>query len=313
MVRRSDEDKAEIEQIAQDLWQGDLLATPLIPVLESPHSTFVDGVDELEPVDEHGLWTVAPQQINTGWGAIVTQTCDLVRHPDKVPYLQLMPVVELDEVTWKTAHYGSGGDYFALPAIDAAGLVFPAIDSQLSFPVSKAALGHADIARAAAPLDPAARVLLSSWLMRRVGRYAFPNELEHHVLSHLRTKTAKSMGKNSMAGRFADALLGVWSSTEWAATVSLIFIVDPNRLASQQTIDAEKAMSELVAPIRKRLADDGVKVQILPTTRTLDKVSAQQLFIEHRQVDMDALPTDEFTAKASLEALAALGTDTAHD
>jgi hypothetical protein len=174
MVRRSDEDKAEIEQIAQDLWQGDLLATPLIPVLESPHSTFVDGVDELEPVDEHGLWTVAPQQINTGWGAIVTQTCDLVRHPDKVPYLQLMPVVELDEVTWKTAHYGSGGDYFALPAIDAAGLVFPAIDSQLSFPVSKAALGHADIARAAAPLDPAARVLLSSWLMRRVGRYAFP-------------------------------------------------------------------------------------------------------------------------------------------
>ena len=51
--------------------------------------------------------------------------------------------------------------------------------------------------------------------MRRVGRYAFPNELEGHVLSHLRTKIAKSMGKNSMAGRFADALLGVWCSTEW--------------------------------------------------------------------------------------------------
>jgi hypothetical protein len=170
-------------------------------VLESPHSTFLDGVDELDPVDEHGLWTVAAQQIDTGWSAIVTQTCDLVRHPDKVPFLQLMPVVELDEVTWKAAHYGSRGDYFALPAIGAAGLVFPAIDSQLSFPVSKAVLGHAEIPRAAAPLDPAARVLLSSWLMRRVGRYAFPNALEGHVLSHLRTKIAKSIGKNSMGLR----------------------------------------------------------------------------------------------------------------
>jgi hypothetical protein len=95
--------------------------------------------------------------------------------------------------------------------------------------------------------------------------------------------------------------------------VSLIFIVDPNRLASQQTIDAEKAMGEIVNPIRKRLAEDGVKVQVIPTARTLDKVSAQQLFIEHRQVDMDVLPTDEFTAKASLEALAALGADAAQD
>ena len=72
------------------------------------------------------------------------------------------------------------------------------------------------------------------------------------------------MGKNSMAGRFADALLGVWCSTEWAATVSLIFIVDPNRLASQQTIDAGKAMNEIVNPIRKRLAEDDVKAQSFP-------------------------------------------------
>jgi hypothetical protein len=306
MVRGSDEDKAEIERLARDLWQGDLLAAPVVPVLESPHSTFLDGVEALEPIGEDGLWTVAPQQIDTGWGAIVTQTCDLVRHPDKVPYLQLMPVVELDEPTWKAAHYGSRGDYFALPPVDAAGLAFPAIDSQLSFPVSKAVLGHTGIGRAATPLDPAARVLLSSWLMRRVGRYAFPDALEEHVLCHLRSKVARAMGKSSMAGRFVDALLGVWCSTEWAANVSLIFIVDPNRIAAAQTIDAEKAMAEIVAPVRKRLAEEDVKVQVLPTARTLDKVSAQQLFIEHRQVDMDVLPTDEFTAKASLEALAAL-------
>ena len=36
MVRHSDEDKAEIEQLAQGLWQGDLFAAPLVPVLELP-------------------------------------------------------------------------------------------------------------------------------------------------------------------------------------------------------------------------------------------------------------------------------------
>ena len=292
MVLEDNADKARVEEIVQRLWQGDLLAAPLVPVLESPHSTFVEGVDALEPVDEDGLWTVAPQAILSGWAAIVTQTCDVVRHPDAVPYLQLMPIVDVSPEEWEAAQNGRRGGLFALPPMDGVALEHPAIDCGVSFPVSKAALLHEGIITAPAALDPAARILLSTWLMRRVGRFAFPDELEAQVLGPLRQKVAAAMGKNSQAGAFCKTLLGVWASTEWGASVSIIFVVDPNRVAAATgTIDAESAIEELLRPIRKHLGKQDIAVQVTGEGRDLAGVSAYRLFIEHRQVDMDVLPT----------------------
>ncbi len=305
MTLRGEVRKAHVEATVQRLWQGDLVRAPLVPVLESPHSSFVDGVDGLEPVDEQGLWTVAPRVIDSGWAVIVTQTCDVVRHPDRVPYLQLMPLVALSSQEWEAARNGRRGSLFALPASDDVGIEFPAIDCSINFPVSKAALLHVDIQATASGLDPAGRLLLSSWLMRRVGRFAFPDPLEHHVLAPLRRKVASAIGKNSQSGAFCRSLLGVWSSTEWSQHVSVIFIVDPNLIAASRTmIDAQKAIDELTNPMRKSLADAGSSVQIVAEGRSLADISAYRLFIEHRQVDMDALPTGAFVERAPVPARA---------
>lgn len=308
MALESAEDKLRVEQVVQRLWQGDLVATPVVPVLESPHSSFVDGVEALEPVDSDGLWTVAPQEITTGWSAIVTQTCDVVRHPDAVPYLQLMPIVELEGAGWQAAQNGRRGGLFALPQIEGLPVAYPAIDCMVSFPVSKAALLHEAITTLPSDLDPATRILLSSWLMRRVGRFAFPDELETHVLAPLRQKVASAMGKNSQAGAFCQTLLGVWASTEWGATASVIFVVDPNRVAASKTaIDAAKAINELLRPIHKHLGNNGIPVQVTGEGRDLSSVSAYRLFIEHRQVDMDVLPTGEFVETAGVATQNAAG------
>lgn len=299
------EGKLRVEATVRQLWQGDLLAAPLVPVLESPHSSFVQGVEELEPVDPGGLWTVAPRVIDSGWAAIVTQTCDVVRHPDQVPYLQLMPIVDLPEDEWQAAHSGRRGGLFAIPQVDGLPVSFPAIDSMISFPVSKAALIHNEVLTRSSGLDPATRILLSSWLMRRVGRFAFPDELEAHVLAPLRQKVGTAMGRNSQAGAFCRTLLGVWASTEWGASASIIFVVDPNRVAaSKATIDAEKAIDELLRPIRRQLGNRDIAVQVTGEARDLSAVSAHRLFIEHRQVDMDVLPTGAFVAEATVSATA---------
>ena len=130
---------------------GDLFAAPLVPVLESPHSTFLHGVDELEPVDEHGLWTVAAQQIDTGWGAIVTQTCDLVGHPDKVPFLQLMPVVELDELRGRPRTTAAAATTSRCRRSTQPASRFPQSTASSASPLSKAVLGHPDIPRVSLP------------------------------------------------------------------------------------------------------------------------------------------------------------------
>jgi hypothetical protein len=286
------------ERIARELWQGDLLATSVAVVLEAPGSTLVSGAETLETVDEHGIWAPAAQAIDSGWAAIVTQTCDVVRAIDTHEHLQVMPIVALDEAEWNRSLNGRSGTHFSLPPAEGVGIEFPAVDCSISFPIAKAALAHTNVQRRSTPMDPATRVLLSHWLMRRIGRYAFPDELEENVLRPLREKVTKAMGKNSKGGHFASSLLGVWSSTDWSPAVSLIFLVDPNRLASLAPgLDAGEAVEELVGPVRKSLGRTGATVQIEATARTLTGVSAYELMMAHRQIDLDVLPTGSFVTE----------------
>jgi hypothetical protein len=291
-------------QIAGSLRQGDLLATPVAVTLEAPKSSLLEDAHELEPVDDAGLWAPAPLEIASGWTAIVTQTCDVVRGLEQVAHLQLMPVVELSETEWSEALNGRRGTLFSLPAADGLGIEFPAVDCAICFPVSKAALAHDEVKTLATPLDPASRILLSHWLMRRVGRHAFPDELEWHVLAPLREKLGKSMGKSSPAGFLTSALIGVWSSTEWAAGISIYFILDENRLrGAGMDVDVNQAAEEILGPVRKALGKAGLAVQVTGTVRTLEGTSAYDLMVGHRQVDLDQLPTGGFVAEETIAAL----------
>src|SRR4051794_24007566 len=89
-----DEGRERAEEIARSLWQGDLVATPVAVTLEAPESSLLEEAGELEPVDDQGIWAPAPLEIASGWTAIVSQTCDVVRGIDDVSHLQLMPIVE---------------------------------------------------------------------------------------------------------------------------------------------------------------------------------------------------------------------------
>lgn len=299
-----DEGRKRAERIAGSLWQGDLLATSVAVTLEAPASSLLEDAHELEPIDETGLWAAAPLEIASGWTAIVTQTCDVVRGLGQVAHLQLMPVVELSKKEWNEALNGRRGTLFSLPAAESLDIEFPAVDCAICFPVSKAALAHGGVKTVRTPLDPASRILLSHWLMRRVGRHAFPDDLETHVLAPLRGKLGRSMGKNSPAGFLADALIGVWSSPEWAASVSIYFIVDENRLRSGGVdVDVSKAAEEILVPVRKALGTAGISVQVAGSVRTLEGTSAYDLFVGHRQVDLDQLPTAGFVAEETITAL----------
>ena len=200
----------------------------------------------------------------------------------------------LSEQEWTSALNGRRGALFSLPATEGLPIEFPAIDSAIAFPVSKAALAHERTRTLNTPLDPAGRALLSNWLMRRVGRHAFPDELEAHVLAPLRDKVAKAMGKNSQSGFLASSLLGIWSSTEWAPSASILFVVDHNRLTALGVdVDLDKAVNELLGPVRKALGKANIAVQVTGTVRTLDAVSAFELMVAHREVDLDVLPIGE--------------------
>lgn len=296
--------RSRAEQIAATLSQGDLIATTVAVVLEAPASSLLKDAHLLAPVDQQGIWAPAALEIASGWSAIVTQTCDAVRNIDDMAHLQLMPVVALSESEWSQAQNGRRGTLFSIPPGEGLPIPFPAIDCGICFPVAKSALAHHAVNTLTTPLDPASRILLSHWLMRRVGRHAFPDELEQHVLAPLRTKLSKSMGKNSQAGFLADSLIGVWSSTAWAPAISIYFILDENRVSERgAALDPSRAVAELIGPAQKALAKAGLSVQITGTARTLARVSAHELMLTHRQIDLDPLPTGAFAAERAIAEL----------
>lgn len=62
-------------------------------------------------------------------------------------------------------------------------------------------------------------------------------------------------------------------------------------------LDAGEAVEELVGPVRKSLGRAGATLQIEATARSLTGVSAYDLVMAHRQIDLDVLPTGSFVAE----------------
>ena len=67
----------------------------------------------------------------------------------------------------------------------------------------------------------------------------------------------------------------------------------------------EDAVEELVGPVRKSLGKTGATVQIDASVRSLTGVSAHDLMMAHRQIDLDVLPTGNFAAEDEIARTAA--------
>lgn len=303
----SAEDFPAIARVTAGLRQGDLISTTHFPILETPASTFDPLVEHLAPFDGQDVWAAPVRPIRSGWGVIVTQTCDIVRDPDTEPYLQVVPLVELaDEDAWRGALHGRSGSYFALPRHEQA-CANPGMDAQVCFAVPKAALLHPGVRTLPLSFDPAGRIYLSTWMARRFARHPFPDPVEETVLKPLRKALVDRHKKpNTQPGAFVHSLLGVWCTPEEAPVLDLVFVMSGAALAAnRQALPDEKALEAqpgvLLKPIAKRLQDSGSGIQLRPSVRTLDSVSAEQLFLSCRQVDLDLLPYDAFIADDSAD------------
>lgn len=308
------EDFPRIQAVTQSLRQGDLISTPYFPMLETPGSTFEPDVEDHPTIAGRGVWAAPVREINSGWGVIVTQTCDIVRDVVDEPYLQVVPLMELaSEDAWRAALHGRSGSFFALPAHEQA-CAFPGIDGQIWFPVPKATLVHPEVRRLQLPFDPAGRIYLSIWMARRFARHPFPDALESLVLRPLRSALVERFkSPNTQVGAFVHSLLGVWSTPEEAPVIDIYFVMSGTALThrSKALPDHEVIAAQaeiIVRPIAKRLEQQGSGVQLRTSIRTLDGVSAQDLLLNHRQVDLDLLPYDAFVAEdARARALAGEG------
>jgi hypothetical protein len=307
----SDDDLPRLRERTVALEQGDLVSTTLFPSLATPECTFHPDSEATEFCPGQGTetWAAPVRPIATGWGVIVTQTCDLVADADVEPFIQVAPLSEVgDEDVWRAAQDGRDHRIFALPPV--AEFETPAVEPQISFPVEKAALLHAAVQTVSTPLSPAQRIQLSLWLARRCGRHAFPDSTEDYALRPLRGELRKRLAQNSQIGAFARCLLGVWATAVEAPTIDVCFILNPTALRLQlDSLGTDEASytgyaEQLLKSSARRIEHDGVGMQVRPMVRTLDRIDAHALLFEMRQVDMDWLPASYFLADEFADATA---------
>jgi hypothetical protein len=225
---------------------------------------------------------------------IVSQTCDLVESVDREPWIQVSPLMSVDEDTWRRAGNGRDGRAFALPPVE--GIPHPVVQPQVVFTVEKAAVVHADVRTISTPLDSAQRIHLSMWLARRCGRHAFPDTTEDLILRPLRREINTRYGQQSQVGAFTRCLLGIWATAHEASEIRVCFMVNPTLLAAdaaQVGTTEERLQGHCDLLLRssvRKIAREGAAVTVTGFPRTLDRIDGHRLLFEMRQVNMELLP-----------------------
>lgn len=144
---------------------------------------------------------------------VATQTCDLVRNCNKRPFVEVCPLVEVDDDKLKDIERGRRPAYAYLPGVANQKLV---ADLDRVMTVEKAVVAKWK-RKPGCATDPEVRQLALT-LSRKRARFAFPDDFAAGV-SKLRDHLSGKHGKNSDAGRALRGLreIRVRAAPSWDA------------------------------------------------------------------------------------------------
>lgn len=236
-------DPAELERLLDTLRQGDVIRLESIPALLAPDYSLYP--EELEGAPRDEVLVTASLESATGFGVLVSQDCELARVPAYEGWLTAAPLKKVDADTYKRALQGRSTRYFAYPEIE--GKTNLAVDAGMLMTVEKTALMSPRIDRIECPLTGPKREDLRRWLGRRLGRYAFPNEIQRAVVDKIVAALDK-IGKDANFERvLKSAVFYGLRYTEENAHYSFLVLLDSARLV------ANNADDKLIETTQKKL------------------------------------------------------------
>jgi hypothetical protein len=132
---------------------------------------------------------------------ILSQTCDIIRSPQDRPYLEVSPLVRIDEPhVLREIRNGSRPRYAYIPAAAADML---AVDLDRVMTIDKAVASEWSFRRGCA--DTSEQTRFAHAIARKRNRFAFPDELVE-VLRPLQQRIIKKHAKNSPEGNLLRIL-----------------------------------------------------------------------------------------------------------
>ena len=227
---------ARIDAATKDWKQGDAFAqVPLVRIADADNP--LTGAAHRAQVA--GRTGIIALRENLEWGAIVTQTCDLVRPCEQRPHVHVAALVQLHDKDLSEAARGWRPRYCPSPWIGSDWF----IDLDRQCMVEKSVLLRCD--RRAGPSSPADERQLARALARHRERHAFRDDVAtclKPVVDKLRSKA----GKATPQGRRVDEVVEIRLSADpdWENThigLEVIFVVDEMSLPPVTDGDEESA------------------------------------------------------------------------
>jgi hypothetical protein len=214
--------------------------------------------------------------------AVLSQTCDLVRRCDQRPFVEVAPLIHLDDEEWRSAHRGRQPRFAILPALAERRM---AADLDRVMTVEKAVVATWERVHGWHTDDEARAFALA--LARKRSRAAFPDDFVD-VVRPLQNRIVEKHDKQSDEGRALRSLreIRVRAAPAWdACTVEVDFLF----IRDEGAADFEgKAWVELLAQWLKRVPPSGRFHRIDGVVQTLDDLTARD-YVESDPLDLGFL------------------------
>lgn len=181
---------------------------------------------------------------------IISQTCDLWQTPDIDQWVLLCPLSPLEAEDYDDALYGRSVRFFSYPPIEGREeLERLALDARVIVSLEKMALFSDHVKHVPTPLSEPRRSELSTFLGDRLGRHAFPDEVNEQLIGPIVEGLKRVVRKSSYRSYFDSV---VYFGVEWTpgkAAASLLV------LTSAHKRQLRKVNENDVGTIHKRLGD----------------------------------------------------------
>ncbi len=269
--------RAKIDEPLQQWRQGDCAlgehwfvfrVSPDAPLTEDAAAAAGDGVDNAE---------------GSVFGfAVVTQTCDIVRECGERPFVEVCPLVEVDEGKLHEIERGRRPNYAYLPGVSDRHLV---ADLDRVMTVEKPVVARWE--RVAGCLDDNDSRRLSLALSRKRARIAFPDDFVAFA-TPLMSRMSEKHDKESDEGRALRALreIRIRAAPSWDAdTVQLMFWFIRNE--NQPTFE-QQGWDVLLRAWLARVPAAGRFAEVDGAVLTLDDLTARD-YVESDPLDLDHL------------------------
>lgn len=294
--RGAELDDAEQQQRLEDhcgsLRQGDLLHVGAFSVIGAPGSTLDDDTRAAAGFTDQPVTAIERDSASGLW-AVVSQTCDIRAALKKEPTLAIAELIFVEKDQWEVARDGlRARARFAYPEI-AGHPGYPVLDVRTIQQIEKAALGSGDVAPFDPGLSPLFRTTLATWLARRFGRHAFPDQLEDAVLCRLRETVARhGRDRSDPRGALIDVLEGAWVRYD-DANCEVLFIIRQDRVSQNRALasgDAEEILKVgadgTMQPVVKRNESQGSPYRLQWKVATANTVPADQILYHYHPLDL---------------------------